>query len=228
MINVGGSVACLAGMVSYWKLDETSGTTFSDYYNGNPANFTGTGGPLFAPGKVNGALDFNGSDHRLSTSTIGNTTNGITIMAWINPDNIGTIDRGIVSKKDAFILEIESTGAKVSFTILNGAVYREFEPDVFPGNDLQTGLWTHVAATFDGNTTKLYINGVAVGSETSTLSALGNSSEPYYIGWTAQTNFATDRFFDGRIDEVAVFNRALSATEIQQLYNNTNLGAGYC
>jgi hypothetical protein len=228
VINVGGSAACLAGTVSYWKLDENSGTTFSDYFNGNPATFAGTGGPVFTSGKVNGALDFNGTDHRLSTSAVGTPTNGITVMAWINPDSIGTLDRGIVSKKDAFILEIESTGAKLSFSILNGAVLREFEPDVFPGNDLQTGAWTHVAATFDGTTTTLYINGMAVGSETSTLSALGNSNEPYYIGWTAQTNLATDRYFDGRIDEVAVFSRALSATEIQQLYNNTGMGAGYC
>jgi hypothetical protein len=151
-------------------------------------------------------------------------------MAWINPDNLSTRDRGILSKKNAFVLEIESTGAKVSFSIINGAVYKEFEPDVVPNvDDIKTGVWTHVAATFNGTTTTIYINGTAVGSETSTMTAVGNSTEPYTIGWTSHPFTTTlDRYFDGRIDEVAVFNRALAASEIQQAYNQGLSGIGYC
>jgi lysophospholipase L1-like esterase len=220
--------ACTTNMVSYWKLDENSGTVFSDSVGANPASFVGSGVPAFAIGQVNGALDFNGADQNLATAPVGNSTDAITVMGWINPDDLSGHDRGILSKKDAFILEVESTGIKVSFTILNGSSYREFEPDVFPGDDLQTGVWTHVAATFDGVTTTLYINGTAVASEVSTLNALGNSIQPYSLGWTSQTNFGTDRFFDGRLDEIAVYDRALSAAEINQLYNAGLAGQGYC
>jgi hypothetical protein len=229
-INVSGAASsnCLPGMLSYWKLDETSGTAFADTAGGRTASFSGTDSPVFAAGKVGGAVDLSGGDQALSTANTTNPTGGITVMAWINPDDLSTRDRGILSKKDAFILEIESTGAEVSFTLLNGGASREFEPDAYSGNDIQVGVWTHVAATFDGTTTSVYINGSAVGSETSTLSAVGSSTTPYSIGWTAQTNFGTNRYFDGRLDEVAVYNRALSAAEIQAQYNLGLSGSNYC
>jgi lysophospholipase L1-like esterase len=220
--------ACTTNMVSYWKLDENSGILFSDSFGSNPASFVGSGAPVFASGQVSGALDFNGTDQYLATAPVDNSTNAITVMGWINPDDLSTHDRGILSKKDSFILEVESNGFKLSFTILNGGSYREFEPDVFPGDDLQVGVWTHVAATFDGITTTLYINGTPVASEISTMSALGNSTQPYSMGWTSQTSFGTDRFFDGRLDEIAVYDRALSAAEIDQQYNAGVIGQGYC
>jgi hypothetical protein len=228
MIQVSSAVNCPAGMVAYWKFDETGGTVCADSSGNLDATFSGGGSPTFASGQLNGAVDLNGTNQGYSTAGSTNPTAGITLMAWINPDDLSARDRGIITKKDAFILEIESSGAEVSFTILNGGMSREFEPDVFAGNDIPTGAWTHIAATFDGVTTSIYINGSLAASEASVFNALGGSGEPYWIGWNSQTNFGTDRYFDGRIDEAAVFDRALDAGEVQQLYQNSSLGIDYC
>jgi hypothetical protein len=61
---------------------------------------------------------------------------------------------------------------------------------------------THVAATFDGTTTTLYINGVTVGSETSTGARWVTAMNPIMQVGQFQTNLAIDRYFDGRIDEM--------------------------
>ncbi|MCB9107482.1 MAG: tandem-95 repeat protein [Anaerolineales bacterium] len=163
------------------------------------------------------ALEFNGSDHRLATANIASTSDQLTVMAWINPDSLDAPDRGILSKAGIFTLEIEEDGDEVAFTLINGGSFDEFEPDV-PANEVLTGTWTHVAATYDGTTTTIYLNGVAIASETSSLSGLGSSTAPYYIGWNSV--FGANRYFDGRLDEVAVFDRALSPSEIQLVFNN--------
>ena len=225
-LEVAEPPVCPDGMISYWKLDETSGTIFADYFDGRDASFSGSGTPNYATGQVAGALDFDGIDHTLSTGSASNPTSEITVMAWINPDDLSSRDRGIIAKKDAFVFEIESNGSEMAFTVINGS-FDEFEPDVV-ANEIQTGVWSHVAATFKAGEMAIYINGSQVATKTSTLSALDSSTEPYYIGWTSHTDFGTNRYFDGKLDEVAVFNQALTPTEIQQLYNNGLTGQGYC
>lgn len=227
-IAVSGVPACLPGTAAYWKLDENGGTLFDDSVGSRDATFVGSGAPGYAAGQVNGAVDFNGLDQSLRTAGTSNPTRGITVMAWINPDDLSGRDRGILSKKGAFVLEVESVGSELSFTIINGRSFKEFEPDAFPGEDIPTGRWTHVAATFDGSAVTLYINGVAVSREASVLKALGKSAKPYVIGWTSHTAFGIDRYFDGRIDEVAVFDRALTPQEVRQLYEAGFVGAPFC
>ncbi|MCP4418705.1 MAG: hypothetical protein GY805_18965, partial [Chloroflexi bacterium] len=221
------SSVCPSGIVSYWQLNETSGLLFSDYIGSNDATFSGAGSPGYATGKVNGAVDFNGINHRLATASTSNPTAGLTVMAWINPEDLTAPDLGILSKKDAFVFDIESEGDKVSFVVIDGGGFQEFEPDV-PENVVQANEWTFVTATYDGATQQIhiYINGTEIGSTSTTISVLGNSSEPYSIG--LDSHFGTDRYFDGRIDEVAVFNRALSTSEIQLQYSRTLAGEGYC
>lgn len=229
-VDVRELAGCPAGMASYWKVDEVNGALFKDYYYSlNDAVFTGSGGPVYAAGQVNGALDFNGVDEQLITGMTTNPRSGLTVMAWINPDNLDFPDRGVISKRDAFILEIESTGDKVSFRLFDREDSWEFEPNV-PENVVPAGEWTHVAATFDRSTdtAAIYINGVLIASETpSTVTIVGNSTEPYNIGWSAHPTEA-NRFFDGRIDEAAVFDKALTPLEIQQLYTLSLNGADYC
>lgn len=191
------------------------------------AGFNGSDAPGFTTGQVNGAISFSGRDQSLSTAAAGNPTAALTVMAWINPVDLTRRDRGILAKKDAFILEIESDGARLSFTMINGGSYREFEPTV-AANQIPENSWSQVTATFDGTITVLYINGQPIDSEVSGFIGPANSNEPYYIAWTSHTAFGTNRYFNGAIDEVALFDRALSAPEIAQLYNESLAGQSYC
>ena len=79
---------------------------------------------------------------------------------------------------------------------------------------LPLNAWTHLAATYDGTTLRLYVNGVQVGSR-AVSGALLTSTGALRIGG----NSIWGEFFQGRIDEVRVHNRALDATEIQTIMN---------
>ncbi|MCB9107483.1 MAG: LamG domain-containing protein [Anaerolineales bacterium] len=70
------------------------------------------------------------------------------------------------------------------FTLINGGSFDEFEPDV-PANEVLTGTWTHVAATYDGTTTTIYLNGVAIAENQQSEWVVGSSTAPYYIGWNS-------------------------------------------
>jgi hypothetical protein len=75
---------------------------------------------------------------------------------------------------------------------------------------LTTSVWTHLATTFDGSNLRLYVNGALVGTRSASGTIL-TTTNPLRIGGSS----ALGRWFRGRIDEVRVYNRALSASEIQ-------------
>jgi hypothetical protein len=82
---------------------------------------------------------------------------------------------------------------------------------------LETGRWYHVAGTYDGNTVKIYLDGVLQGSEDVGSIQVGNSS-PLYFGYNDVGGYPY--YLDGSLDEVAIFTRALTAPEIQRHYQN--------
>jgi hypothetical protein len=75
---------------------------------------------------------------------------------------------------------------------------------------LPLNAWTHLAATYDGATLKLFVNGVQAGA-VAVAGSLNASADPLRIGG----NHIWGEYFSGRIDEVRVYNRALSAAEVQ-------------
>ena len=81
--------------------------------------------------------------------------------------------------------------------------------------DLSENLWVHVAAVYDGSAMRLYLNGVEVGSSSKSGLITTDSSVPVWIG--GSPSGATDRPWDGRIADVRIYERALTAEEIQQL-----------
>jgi hypothetical protein len=92
--------------------------------------------------------------------------------------------------------------------------------DVYSTVFVPTGLWVHVAATWDTGTVKLYINGTLDSSEPNTIGTVKVSSGRFIVGAQTSTPFnPTDghRGFDGIIDEVQIYDRALSATEVQSI-----------
>ena len=84
---------------------------------------------------------------------------------------------------------------------------------------ISTGVWYHVAATYDGTTLKLYVNGALDNTNTVTLTSFNYSMT--HIGELYYSQSTADRHFDGDIDELALFNTALSAPDITKIYNGT-------
>jgi hypothetical protein len=86
--------------------------------------------------------------------------------------------------------------------------------EVSSSTSLPTNVWSHVATTWDGTTLRLYVNGAQVGSR-AVAGTLSTTSDPLRIGGDATWG----EYFAGTIDEVRVYNRALSAAEIQSDMN---------
>lgn len=148
-----------------------------------------------------------------------NPTNALTIEAWIKPDSFGTnvYSNYIVGKEDwatssaGYCLRCGSTGS-LSFNFSDG--FGGWKEVIDSSSSLNIGIWTHVAGVFDGTKLSLYINGVLSGSLLYS-GTIHTSTYPLRIGGVPYTTSGL-RLFNGRIDQVDIWNKALSANEIMQ------------
>jgi len=207
-------------LIHHWSLDET-GTTFVDNLGGLDASCVSPACPSsITTGQVSNALDFDGSDDRLVTASnsLPDPANGITVMAWINPDVVsGTYDKGILYKEGQFLFEIESTTGYIDWTI-NVQAGTSWDYELQPTGSITLGEWVHFAGTYDGSSLKVYQNGSFIEQLTGG-GTLVNPNLPYYIGYSfLNLSEGEVRFFDGGIDEVAIWNRALTDGEIMAAY----------
>jgi Concanavalin A-like lectin/glucanases superfamily len=218
------SAPTTSGLVGWWKLDESSGTTAAD------SSGTGNTGTLnnsptwISSGKINGALSFNGTSQYVGVPDAASLrlAGPWTVSAWVNlnalppSSHVATISaKQASSGYNNYELDVNNVNGcpslswEVQFDS-GGTTYRDCSAAT-----INTGTWYHVAATWDGTTLSLYANG-ALGS-TATPGHIPNSTSgrPLSIGSTAGSNY-----LNGTLDDVRVYNRALSAAEVAGLYNN--------
>ena len=227
---VGGQ--CPPGMVSYWKFDEGSGRTAYDAVNGNHGTIYGA---TWTTGKVHGALNFDGNDYvGIESSSNLEITDEITVEAWFKLVSTAASYFNIVDKMgpslyEGYRLAFAGAGFWDPNSYLCFAIDHANSADplrrvtyVMAPNVVQIGAWHHAAGTYDGTELRLYLDGVLVGSKPAT-GPITPSSDPLYFGRNVY-----GWYWNGLIDEVAIYNRALSAEEIQQHYHNGLCGWGYC
>lgn len=198
---------------AYWRLGESSGTTAVDQmavangtYGGGVA--LGAAGALVSDADT--AAGFDGLSGRVSAPAVAalDPTTALTIEAWINPDTTrGTT--WIVNKGIMYYLYV------VDGTINFGAFTDNWKAVITPL--VSTGSWQHFVGTYDGTTFVLYRDGVVVGQTLSAGPILA-STTPLFIG----AYDATTQYFDGSIDEVAVYTRALSAAQVLAHFQRGN------
>jgi hypothetical protein len=174
-------------------------------------------------GRFGTGISFDGVDDRVQTvgyvgniyeaecQTALNFTDQLTVSAWVYPERLSGLQT-IVNKwyhKDSFGLF--TIGGSFSFTVAfpDGGVGRTVDV-LAPGT---TGKWSHLAGVFDGTSARLYVDGEERASATNLPgSVLQQSTKPIVIG-----NHPTWNAFQGRIDEVALFDAALNEDEIKAL-----------
>lgn len=205
-----------SGMVSWWGGDNNAfdmvGTNHGTLMNG----------ASYAPSIVGQAFNFDGVDDYVSVPDNASLNPSvITIDTWFYAADIsGQLYPPIVKKAGAnsgYALEIDSDTSQLKFWVyVSGTGWRS--STAVP---ISVNTWYHAAGTYDGSNIIIYMNGQPQGSPTSVNGVIASSNNPLNIGRDPSN---PTRFFKGYIDEVEIFNRALSHDEIQSIYNAGSAG----
>lgn len=182
---------------------------------GNVGGATLQNGAGYQVGKVGQGFTFDGVDDQITVPHNANQNGGtnLTIDAWVNaPGSSGS--RTILQKRSSANLggyTLEYFGNQsLQFCVQISGTYQ----CLAGANIITNGVWSHVAATYDGAAMRVYINGtqILIQAQTGAIDAVSN---PIVIGRNVVNNIA----FQGSLDEIGVYNRALSAAEIQSISN---------
>lgn len=197
---------------AYYKFDETSGTTATDAENSNDLTITGC--TVNQTGKLTKAYDFDGTNDYVS-GTITNLPIGSTarsVNMWVYSHDVGNYI-------DFFTYGTAATNQLFHFRQNNDATiwFQDQGTTVNSTGTLTVNTWHMVTMTFDGtDTVKLYIDGSEDGSSASFSSVNTGTTYGANIG-----RYPTGaEYWNGLIDEVSVWSRALSASDISDLYNS--------
>ncbi len=205
-------------LVAHWTFEEASGNLVDQTEYGNDCTATGTpdyqqGG---APNRGN-SINFDGVDERFdcgSDSSIG-PTDYISISAWVKIDSTSNYD-GIISRgssadgTDGYGMSLSGApDDKMTFWVEN---WTDNVASISIGSVVRE--WGHYVGTYDGSTVKIYLNGVLGTTDPATVT-MSYPSGSLRIGQAFRGNAYC---FDGRIDDVRIWNYALSAIQVQHLY----------
>ena len=215
-VSAAENSSLMNGLIAWWRLNGNATTAVGDA-NGTMIDTTPTTGQN---GEAGGALSFNGTSsyinipHR-SSLNIGNT---MSISAWVRPTDLSS-RHGVFSTRsnnatDSWQLDVGlGNGGSGRATFSKQGVW------IFDSIDGRIALnaWRHVvyvrsAASTSGS---MYVNGSLVSSSETSTTTIANNSDPKRIG----QGTAGTQFFQGSIDDVRLYNRALTQTEISALYN---------
>lgn len=223
-------------LIGWWKFDENTGVTAADSSdNSNTGTLTimpgGTALPTWVRGKHNRALDFNGVSDRHRVVCVDDGSLDVTvytIAAWIKWDGVTGDDRQYIYGNYKDTNRFPHNG--VVITMENDSRFRLFHKDnitllvnayrLFSAQTIPTGTWVHVVATMDAaRNAAIYVNGKLSSTGVADQDAEFSNAVPViganFDNWL--TPGTIDRF-NGAIDDVRVYNRALSAAEVWTLY----------
>jgi hypothetical protein len=192
----------LAGMVSWWHAD-------GDFDDAVGSNDGSSAAVTFAAGEDNQSFSLSGASNAFVEVPADPSlmmSGAITIDAWINQTSLGgrIVDKASANGSDGYLLDV--IGDKLRMYIATDAIVSQ--------NPIPAGMWVHVAGVFDGNGLGVYING-ALDSNSVTN---GHALIPNALSLRMGADSGGGSNFVGNIDEPRVWNRALTADEIAQLF----------
>ncbi|MBN1466845.1 CotH kinase family protein, partial [candidate division KSB1 bacterium] len=203
------------GLVMHYDFDEPSGTIVKDksgLYNDGLLR----GNPQWTDGKYAGGISFGGADDYVDCGDPENLNieNELTIAAWVKQRDAGNDEHNpwITKGDHSFAIKHYSEN-QYEFFIYDGG----WQTVRAPAAKEHNGAWHHFAGTYDGDNLVLYIDGERKASERFS-GTINQTNDPINIGRNAE---ASDRFLDGVIDDVRIYNVALTDEQIRAIYNDT-------
>ncbi|MCR4335923.1 MAG: PKD domain-containing protein [archaeon] len=210
-----------SGLVAVYHFNDGTANDFSGNSNNgiiSGATYTAAGG------KFSGAFNFDGVNDGISITNTGafNFAGPFSVSVWVKIVNNGALERIVSNWWDSggqsFQLFYDSRTAKVfGFEMqASSKVNSTFSTIV------DQTQWYHIVGTYDGSNQKLYVNGELKNTKPNSGTPVVTTN-PIYIGRNR-----TGQYFNGTIDDVAIWNRALSAAEIQEIYSGITPPSGTC
>jgi hypothetical protein len=198
------------GLVASYNFDAGTGTTLADT-SGTGNNGTITGATWSTAGKTGGALSFNGTSNyvQVADSNSLDVTTAMTLETWVFPTALGTAWRTVLFKTTAGGM-VYSMYANQDTTRPIGQVNIGGERSAVGTAALPLNAWSHLATTYDGAAVKLYVNGTLVAT-TATTGNIPTSTGVLRMGGNA----IWGEWFAGLMDDVRIYNRALTQAQIQ-------------
>lgn len=209
-----GPAWAVEGIISYWRFDEENGTTAYDSVGENHGTIYGA---ARTTGKIGDALYFDGAEDYVNVPLTGFPTGSAprTVAAWFKTtvNNSGQQWRAVFGYGDnayARTFSIAQTGWSYANKLAFGGYMYDCVSDAF----INDGVWHHGAITYAGSTISIYLDGVLIKVCTSMFLNTGTS----YAKIGKAYSEAPPIFWDGLIDEVSIWNRALEPDEVESIY----------
>lgn len=200
--------------VDYYEFESATGT---DSGSGNRTLTLSGGITTGVAGMIGNGWTFDGVNDSASMGTFPTLTNAFTFEAWVKPNLAGVNDTPTIIRRDGtdiHLLRVRGSALGVNpgqaevyadgLTLVSGSSYR-----------VDDGNWHHIVYTQSGNSARLYVDGIERASGTTTQSTFNMGTGPGYIG----SANGTGEFFKGTMDEVAIYNTALSAQKVADHYS---------
>jgi hypothetical protein len=202
-----------AGLVGWWKFDETAGDTAADSSgNGNNGKLTNLAAPgCWVAGKIGNALQFSGTSYvNCGNGNALNFSDEVTVTAWVKPDV--RADYHVIACKGPYTYFLSLNGGHVALLI--GKADRSNWNVVVMGTTLlEADKWYHVAGTFKSGVGTVYVNGVPDGTVTGAAEKMG-ADIGLQLSVGSADSYAATYYFTGAIDDLRIYSRALSGKEI--------------
>ena len=231
------------GLVAYWKFDDglldPAATNADDVEDYSPGRLFGFGSnPTWISGdaaRVGGALRLDGIDDRVSipaNEVLDIGTNAVTLSLWVKlpalPSAIARDYAGIYdSANDAYVVYLDRASRELRFKVTTASL-KAARPGI-PEAKLQTGVWHHVVGVYDGSAgttvgqAMIFLDGrlvdIHAGDDTSVFYGLTNVVRRGQAAAIGRNGTDPNSYFSGDVDDVAIWRRALSPTEIRQIYS---------
>ena len=208
----------VTGLVGHWKLDETSGTTARDTSGkGHPGTLYNIASPATATsgwtssGRFNGALAFDGSNDYVLVSGLTWTPVAFSVAWWIYPLTSVNYNQGMMASVGWGAWDAHTSTAGAMYVGTDGTT--RFSPSELPAGTMELNKWQFFTYTYNGSQGRFYKDGALVAGPKTQNQSVAWGGFSMGIGIANNT-------INGSIDDVRIYNRALTQTDITALYNN--------
>lgn len=244
MVEYGGSAPTDTGASGHWRLDEGSNQTITDAtvnaFNGVMGDNTCLAGaatcPSWTSGRYGSALSFDGGDYvNLDDVDAFDSLQALTLSVWVKSNTVGAaaseshfVDKSACSGgADAGSFEMLGGGfvaSKPSFLIIPAGGSPASYVNATGTTSIDDTNWHLLTGVYDGSKVYMYVDGNLEASTTLTNVTTASSSYDFEIG--GNCNGHGGIFWNGLIDDVRIYRRALSAAEVRQLYDGHGMSSG--